>query len=171
MILNALDATSITSRKNVIQAFMDNEEIFVGLFRHAESLYGESIPKPRIVNRQVNRANPLAVSPLQFFRRFVFLPFIDTVLEQLSEIFRSDLVDCIKLQLLIPSVTAKHGISSIRNAVNFSIFPLLVIALTRQRLILCNGVHIGYATKMILYRTTLLAGCCLLKKNIRIHLW
>ena len=56
---------------------------------------------PRIVNRQDNRANPLAVSLRQFFRSSVFLPFIDTVLKQLCERFRSDLVDCIKLQFLI----------------------------------------------------------------------
>ena len=59
---------------------------------------------PRIVNRQANRANPLAISPLQFYRRSVFLPFIDTVLERLSERFRSDLVDCIKLKFMITSV-------------------------------------------------------------------
>ena len=65
----------------MIQAFKDNEEIFVGLFRHTEGVYGESIPMLRIVKRQANRANSLAVSPLQFFRRSVFLRFIDTVLE------------------------------------------------------------------------------------------
>ena len=81
MILTALHATSITICKDEIQAFRDNEEIFVGLFRHAEGLYGESISMPRIVNRQAKRANPLAVSSLQFFRRSVFLPFIDTVLD------------------------------------------------------------------------------------------
>ena len=81
IILTALDATNITSCKDVIQTFRNNEEIFVGLFRHAEGIYGESIPMPRIVNRQANRANPLAVSPLQFFRRSVLLPFIDTVFE------------------------------------------------------------------------------------------
>ena len=118
-ILTALNA--IASCKDVIQVFRSNEEIFVGLFRHAEGLYGESIPMPQIVNQQANRANPPAVSPLQFYRRSVFLPFIDTVLEQLSERFRSDLVDCIKLQFLIPSVCVKHEIyfDSIRNAVNF----------------------------------------------------
>ena len=73
MILTALDATSITSCTNVRQAFVDNEKIFVGLFRLAKDLYGESILMLRIVI-------PPAVSPLQFFRRFVFLPFIDTVL-------------------------------------------------------------------------------------------
>ena len=65
----------------MIEDFKDNEEIFVGLFRYAEGVYGESIPMPRIVNRQANRANPLAVSPLQFFRRYVLLPFFDIVLE------------------------------------------------------------------------------------------
>ena len=63
---------------------------------------------PRIVNRQANRANPLAVSLLQFYRRSVFLPFIDTVLEQFNERFCSDLVDCIKLKFLITSVCVKH---------------------------------------------------------------
>ena len=59
---------------------------------------------PRIVNRQANRANPLAISPLQFYRRSVFLPFTDTVLERLSERLRSDLVDCIKFKFMITSV-------------------------------------------------------------------
>ena len=59
---------------------------------------------PRIVNWQANKANPIAVSPFQFYRRSVFLLFIDTVLVQLSEIFRSDLVDCLKLQFLLASV-------------------------------------------------------------------
>ena len=58
--LNALDTTRITSCKDVIQAFKDNEKIFVVLFRHAESVYRESTPMPRIVNQQANRANPLA---------------------------------------------------------------------------------------------------------------
>ena len=63
---------------------------------------------PRIVNRQANRANPLAVSPLQFYRHSVILPFIDTALEQLSERFCSDLVDCIKLKFMIASACVKH---------------------------------------------------------------
>ena len=60
IMLNALDTTRITSCKDVIQAFMDNEKIFVVLFRHAESVYEESTPMPRIVNQQANTANPLA---------------------------------------------------------------------------------------------------------------
>ena len=81
IILTSFDATSIASCKDVIQAFRDNEKIFVGLFRHAEDVYRESIPMPRIVNWQTNRANPLAVLLLQLFRSSVFLLFIDTVLE------------------------------------------------------------------------------------------
>ena len=77
--MTALDAASITSCKDEIQTFRNNEEIFVGVFRHFEGLYGKSIPMPQIVNRQANRANPLAISPLQFFRRSVFFPFVDTV--------------------------------------------------------------------------------------------
>ena len=81
IILTALDATSISSCKDMIQTFRNNREICVGLFIHAKDLYGEFIPMLRIVNRQANRANLLAISSLQFFRRSVFLPFIDTVLE------------------------------------------------------------------------------------------
>ena len=43
------------------QSFRNNEEIFVGIFRHAEGVYGESIPMPRIVNRLTSRTNPLIV--------------------------------------------------------------------------------------------------------------
>ena len=60
--LIALDAASITSCKNETEAFRNNEEIFVELYRHDKGVYGEFIPMPRNVNRQVNRANPLAVS-------------------------------------------------------------------------------------------------------------
>ena len=94
--------------KDVIPAFRDNKKIFVGLFWHTEGLYGESIPTPRIVNRQANKANPLAISLLQFCRRSVFLPCIDTVLEQLSKRFCFDLADCIKLKFMITSVCLKH---------------------------------------------------------------
>ena len=75
---------------------------------------------PRVINRQANRANPPATSPLQFYRRAVFLPFVDTVLEQLNQRFSSDQVDCIKLQYLIPSVCVKNDIAfeSLRNAVH-----------------------------------------------------
>ena len=76
---------------------------------------------PRIVNQQANRANPPAASSLQFYRRSVFLPFIAIVFQQLSKRFPSDLVDCIKMQFLIPSVCVKHDIcfDSIKNTVNF----------------------------------------------------
>ena len=92
----------------MIQAFSDNKKVFVGLLSHAEGLHGESIPMPSIVNRQAYRANPLAVSLLQFYKRSVFLPLIDTVLEQLGGRFCSDLVDCIKLKILMTSVCAEH---------------------------------------------------------------
>ena len=77
----------------------------------------------RIVDRQANRANPPALLPSQFCRRCVILPFIDTVFEQLSKRFRSDLVGCIKLHFLMTSVCVKHGICfhSIENAVNFDL--------------------------------------------------
>ena len=61
IILTALDTARITSCKDVIQAFRDNEKIFFVLFRHTESVYEESIPMSRIVNRQANRANPLVL--------------------------------------------------------------------------------------------------------------
>ena len=74
---------------------------------------------PRIANWRANKANPLAVSPLQFYRRSVFLPLIGTVLEQLNERFCSDLVNCIKLEFFIALVCVKYCFVSIRNAVNF----------------------------------------------------
>ena len=139
----------------MIQAFRDNKKIFVELFRHAKGLYGESLPMPRIVNRQANRANPLAVSPLQFYRRSVFLPFIDTVLEQVSERFCSDLVDYIKLKFLITSVGAKHLLRLHQKCLELLSFLFWMTALRLWRLNSCNGVYIGYATKVILYRTIL----------------
>ena len=92
----------------MIPAFRENKKIFAGLFRQAEGLYMESIPMPRIINRRANKPNSLAILPLQFYRRSVFLPFIPTVLEQFSERFCSDLVDCIKLKFLITSACVKH---------------------------------------------------------------
>ena len=92
----------------MIQGFRDNRKIFLGLLKHAKGLYRKSIPVPQIVNRQNNRANLLAVSPLGFCKRSVFLPFIDPALEQLSKRFCTDQYDCIKFKFLITSVCVKH---------------------------------------------------------------
>ena len=150
----------------MIEAFRDNEEIFAGLFRHAEGVYGESIP----IDRQANGANPPAVSPLQFIRRSVFLPFIDTVLEKLSEIFRCDFVDCIKLQFLIPSHSESMAFASIRNAVNFLLpfvddsIDAVEVEFTRWR-----SYWLRYKGDSLLYYNTLTC-CCLLKKYIPVRI-
>ena len=76
---------------------------------------------PRVIDRQADRANPPATSPVQFYRRTVFLPFPVTVLEQLNHRFSSDQVECMKLQFLIPSVCVKHDVNfdAIKSAVLF----------------------------------------------------
>ena len=74
---------------------------------------------PRVVGRQMNKANPPASSPVQFYRRSLFLPFIDTTLEQLNERFSNKQVDAAKLQILLPCKSLESNFDLLKNSVVF----------------------------------------------------
>ena len=74
---------------------------------------------PRVVGRQMNKANPPAYSPVQFYRRSLFLPFIDNTLEQLNERFSNKQVDAAKLQILLPCKSLESNFDLLKNSVVF----------------------------------------------------
>ena len=73
------------------------------------------------VSRQANKATPPAATPIEFYWRSMFLPFLDTVLQQLIQRFSSCQIDCLKLQYLIPAECVRGNVSfdSIKSAVDF----------------------------------------------------
>ena len=73
---------------------------------------------PRVVGRQMNKANPPASSPVQFYRHSLFLPFIDNTLEQLNERFSNKQVDVRKLQIL-PCKSLESNFDLLKNSVVF----------------------------------------------------
>lgn len=51
----------------------------------------------------MNKGNPPASSPVQFYKRSLLFSFVDTTLEQLNEQFSSRKVNAAILQNLIPA--------------------------------------------------------------------
>ena len=80
------------------------EETFRNLFEKAEEiakLTDVEIVVPRQAGRQHHRANIPAADPEEYYRRTVFLPFIDFLIEQLSSRFQ-DSPKVLDLQELLP---------------------------------------------------------------------
>ena len=59
---------------------------------------------PRIVSRQTKRSNPPAETAYEYYRRAVFLPYLDTVIGQLDERFEKHKVVVKSLSCFLPKV-------------------------------------------------------------------
>ena len=62
----------------------------------------------RIVQRQTLRANVEHDTPEEYYRRSIFIPFVDCLLQQLHDRFQRKTKNCIKGIFLIPSNLEKH---------------------------------------------------------------
>ena len=67
----------------------------------------------------MNKVNPPASSPVQFYRHSLFLPFTDNTLEQLNERFSNKQVDAAKLQILLPCKSLESNFDLLKNSVVF----------------------------------------------------
>ena len=61
------------------------------------------IAVPRIKQRQTMRSNVEHNSPEKYFRRSIFLPVLDSLLQELHDRFEGKSNDCIKAIVLVPS--------------------------------------------------------------------
>jgi hypothetical protein len=62
---------------------------------------------PRIVGRQINRNNVPALTPEEYYRRAVFLPFLDGILSQISVRFCNHEAAVLRLCGLLPKFAPK----------------------------------------------------------------
>ena len=78
--------TSVNDCVAVMQQIRD-DVTFEQLFEAATAVYGDAIPMPRLTTRQRNRVNVPASSAQEYYRRAMFLPFLDCCVEQLKQRF------------------------------------------------------------------------------------
>ena len=79
---------------------------FKAIFRKCEwmaDFSDVSIAVPRTVQRLTMRSNVEHTLPEGYFRRLIFLPFLDGLLQELHDHFQGKSKDCIKAIVLVPS--------------------------------------------------------------------
>lgn len=88
----------------------ENDSEFRKLFATANSMAeeaGVTIVKPRAIGRQTLRNNVPSENVEEYFRRSIFLPFVDCLIAQLKERFSGRASDAIQAMYLIPSLVFK----------------------------------------------------------------
>lgn len=88
---------------SVLQRLRDDDGAFAAMFKRASDTSPDEITMPRRTGQQRNRANQPADSPQQYYRRAVFLPYLDVCLEQMRERFQLHKANAYKLSLLLPA--------------------------------------------------------------------
>ena len=94
----------VTEQLSDIRSNQVNE--FQEIFKKCETMANLSnvaITVPRIVQRQTLRANFDHYIPEKYYRRSIFIPFVDCLLQQLHDRFQGKTKNCIKGIFLIPS--------------------------------------------------------------------
>ena len=95
----AMAYTTVRSIQKVFEEYReDSKEHFGRIFHRVEDLLGEvgsaheKVTAPRTCSRLTQRSNVEADSPEEYFRRSVFLPFLDFVIAELDRRFGDDSV-------------------------------------------------------------------------------
>ena len=74
------------------------------MFKKCETMANLSnLTVPRIVQRQTLQANVENDTPEEYYRRLIFISFVDCLLQQLHDRFQGKAENCIKGISLIPS--------------------------------------------------------------------
>jgi len=106
---------SIDDCLTVLQQFRD-DETFSEIFVRATAINEEEILMPRLTARQQHRSSMPASSSCKYYKRAVFLPFIDTCIAQLNERFRKHASKACQLSALLPSVCKTRTFTDIKTA-------------------------------------------------------
>lgn len=75
---------------NILDAAGVNKEYLVGqgdIFQAATDVYGGDITMPRLTARQRHRTNVPSTNAAHYYRRTVFLPFVDCCISQMTKRF------------------------------------------------------------------------------------
>ena len=96
---------------------------FRSIYDKVQSVLGEDtvIKTPRVCGKQTKRANPPSECAFEYFKRSIFLPYLDTVLFQLRERFSKHKKILKGLFSMIPSVFLEDGVEDevLENLANF----------------------------------------------------
>ena len=93
---------SIQQCVDVLETYCNNNT-FDEAFQRAEETFGEQLVMPRITGRQTQRNNVPADTPLEYYKRAIFLLYIDTVVMQLKARFQGQSATVCKLVGLLPT--------------------------------------------------------------------
>ena len=99
-----VSATTLTNEVKEIRSNKENE--FARIFRDANTMaaeMGKEIKVSRVVGRQLLRSNVESNSAEEYWRKVVFLHFLDCLINQLEERFKNRSNQVIKAHFLIPS--------------------------------------------------------------------
>ena len=77
---------SIETCEKVLEKMRD-EDTFSKIFNQLEDDLGEEIQMPRVVSRQITRSNPPSENAFEYYKRAIFLPYLDTIISQIKERF------------------------------------------------------------------------------------
>lgn len=93
----------ISSVADMLRDWRENCDItFRGVYQNAADMFGGPLPMPRIAKRQQHRQNVPADSSEEYFRRVIWIPFLDDILSQLDQRFLQHRDTAFRLSLLLP---------------------------------------------------------------------
>ena len=79
---------NVSTCRNVINNLRDDDS-FQDVFQRLKEQLESDIEMPRVASRQTKRSNPPAQTAYEYYRRAVFLPYLDTVIDQLMNASRN----------------------------------------------------------------------------------
>jgi hypothetical protein len=101
---------SIKDCQAVLQMYRDDDKLFARLFARATEMNGDEIAPPRVTGKQQNRTNVPAANAHEYYRRAVFLPFLDICMAQLHDRFQGDSAIVNRFILLLPKCCNRASI-------------------------------------------------------------
>ena len=107
---------SVDSCMEVLQSMRDGDT-YDKLFNLINEETEDGVKLPRRTGKQTHRSNPPANDAREYFRRSVFLPFVDTCLHQLRERFKSHRSRGVLLCSLLPSVCVGRSFADAQDGV------------------------------------------------------
>ena len=97
----------------------DADETFSHIWITAEELAGFAgceLQTPRLVGRQCHRSNVPAASPLEYYRRTVYIPFIDSMITQLETKFAGHNSSVYHITNVVPAFLLSRSVDDVKPA-------------------------------------------------------
>ena len=96
---------------DILKNARTDDKEWTQVFQNASKMADEAnvgpIQAPRVCSRQVNRSNTPAATPEEYFKRNIYLPFLDSLIQQFSLRFGDLEKQAIRALTLIPSNVAR----------------------------------------------------------------